>query len=764
MQMMTSKKEKEKDKTNRITVACDRCRKRHIRCDGGEVCANCAKTNAKCVYVEADKKIIISLKYVHNLQDEIARLKARLGESDDTASSEGGSKRPLPQDDGTPEEERENTTKKIKSEPQLTIRTIVPNSSENRTMFEGNSSLSAFGLEIKDLLPTGPADAVDFNEIVSHQNPSLASLEVVRRGHQVSVHLTRSEGRELIVNFVLPEYHYALQCLNIFNSYLSGCFYFFNTGLYKYSLYQTYYDDQQKEYVVTDLFWFAKLLLVTGIGQMYLGHRSSTNTSPEEENYPGRYYFDRAGDVLNAAFQGRLQYHGYDIEAVEVILLYSYFHQMSYNTNGYYILSGLCMRCALVMGMHADRPSNDKNTVDPVAEHRRRLFWTIYNMDRYLSAKSGFPISIPDESISTPPPTEVTAKDTQGSKYSEFPPARYINSFIEVSRVSSSILLELYQPGAAKKDVLSIISSIMTRLFDWKKDLPEDLVMDTSVASSKVTRTACNIYSDYYQCINLAVRPLLLHFMRKRIEDKTHAAIDLSQWSENVLTLLNASLDASIQTIKSLHMLEAQNMFATFGYLDREYIFSAASTLVMFNVAFSLHRSTTPYIETVIQMFTRALESGNLRVAERLEQLRNFISSFDFIDGPHTASSEPEPQTPASGPPGPHVIHHLSKAAQHNANGPTAKAPHTPAGYYQELAQNPLSTQPVSIPSLPEMPPDSLIHPQPIVADNFINQGAPYAHYGADMNPGERDLWEEINSQGFWLSNISDEFMNMIES
>lgn len=59
----------------RASLACIRCRTRHIRCPGGDPCRKCQLAKSKCEYVEADKKIVVSMKYLSKLHDEIARLK-----------------------------------------------------------------------------------------------------------------------------------------------------------------------------------------------------------------------------------------------------------------------------------------------------------------------------------------------------------------------------------------------------------------------------------------------------------------------------------------------------------------------------------------------------------------------------------------------------------------------------------------------------------------------------------------------------------------
>ena len=124
----------------------------------------------------------------------------------------------------------------------------------------------------------------------------------------------------------------------------------------------------------------------------------------------------------------------------------------------------------------------------------------------------------------------------------------------------------------------------------WKTSLPKYLDVDYSVDNPKVSRLVTNLMTEYFQGINLAVRPLLFHFATKKLKElqmqnTQNKYIDLTKYSKNVLTLLNASFQASINTIKSIWSLLQDNMVALFGWMDREYLFTSASTLILFNAS-----------------------------------------------------------------------------------------------------------------------------------------------------------------------------------
>lgn len=56
------------------------------------------------------------------------------------------------------------------------------------------------------------------------------------------------------------------------------------------------------------------------------------------------------------------------------------------------------MRIGLVQGMHTDMPI--ANLGEPLVQRCRKIWWTIYILDRYMTSLMGLPQSIRDEDIS----------------------------------------------------------------------------------------------------------------------------------------------------------------------------------------------------------------------------------------------------------------------------------------------------------------------------------------------------------------------------
>ena len=99
---------------------------------------------------------------------------------------------------------------------------------------------------------------------------------------------------------------------------------------------------------------------------------------------------------------------------------------------------------------------------------------------------------------------------------------------------------------------------------------------------------------------------------------------------DSISSLLNCSLQGSINTIRSLWALMDQNMVALFGYMDREYIFTCACTLILFNAAFGIHEQTYEHLDHALRIFTKMRNLGNNPAGLRRAQLLKLMSTLDF--------------------------------------------------------------------------------------------------------------------------------------
>ncbi|KAK7684629.1 hypothetical protein QCA50_012210 [Cerrena zonata] len=71
-------------------------------------------------------------------------------------------------------------------------------------------------------------------------------------------------------------------------------------------------------------------------------------------------------------------------------------------------------------------------------------------------------------------------------------------------------------------------------------------------------------------------------------------------------------------------------MVALFGWMDREYLFTSASTLILFNASFGVHDATKEHLDHALTIFTKMKKLGNYPAALRRAQLLKLIRVLDF--------------------------------------------------------------------------------------------------------------------------------------
>lgn len=741
-------KKSKKQHDRRINIACEQCRRLHVKCDGQPVCGRCVRTQSKCVYVEGDKKIMISLRLLNEIKRENELLKMKLAAATNSSlesspnsgntTLDGDTESPnrTPTSGGAIEGSGSNTPKPTYTQPTIEnlvipISQLAPTTQASVGNYMGMSSMTMFGLEIQGFLPDGTSHAVNLDEITHHKLPLVPHI-FQRENNHYTVHITLECRHEpFVVEFRLPSYDLALACINEVETYLDGCFYFFNPAEFKRNLERVYQRPVFGKSTYYDVLWYIELLVVLSMGENFLTGNSQWATKykhefesvmPDETPglgsssaldgrlFPGMRFFRRAHCLIRIMI--------YDIQAnpsvraVEVLSMCTFYFQMGDCMSGSYVYSGMTIRVAQLLGMHVDA---DKSIMDEFElEHRRRLWWSIYHVDRYIAAKAGLPVCLTDQVYTSGLPRDLTQPLSSTPTFGMFPRALYLNAFVDVSKITNIIITDLYyRPPGSTFDILPVLTNIINKFFEWRDKWPTKLNVDWRNSQGEFTcsRGAANIFSEYFHCINLAVRPLLCHFVRKRVFERNTRPdpIRLGEQSENVSILLNASLGASIQTIQCLYNLMNKDLFGLNTHLDREYVFSSASTLLLFYAAFGECSLCCPSIERAISILQRCEDIGNERAMSRKKQLLNLARAFEFLHPTHLHTSQ----------------------------------------YFLQVCSQTLDTV--------------IQHTRQIMQDSLpCVVGGPLKVTNTSFLDFEAELWSEISNEGIWLGNVSEEISSWL--
>ncbi|KAH8896748.1 hypothetical protein GQ53DRAFT_819014 [Thozetella sp. PMI_491] len=104
------------------------------------------------------------------------------------------------------------------------------------------------------------------------------------------------------------------------------------------------------------------------------------------------------GDIhISAARESR------SLDSIEAMTLLVIFHLRSPVSPGLWYMIGLAMRTCVDLGLHSSRKEVEH---DPATiQHRRKLFWSVYALERNIAISLGHPVSIPDRQIDVDLPT-----------------------------------------------------------------------------------------------------------------------------------------------------------------------------------------------------------------------------------------------------------------------------------------------------------------------------------------------------------------------
>ena len=145
---------------------------------------------------------------------------------------------------------------------------------------------------------------------------------------------------------------------------------------------------------------------------------------------------------------------------------------------------GLAVRVGQSIGLHVESEELKGMNAHALlkAETRRRLWYSIYVLDRLLALQLGRPPAIHDDDCNVPLPSRID--DTKFDWDAETYPldtgevsssGDYFLYVIEFSRIVGFVLRDLYCPRREKKDGLLTTRTLDMRLSEWKHSLPRPL-------------------------------------------------------------------------------------------------------------------------------------------------------------------------------------------------------------------------------------------------------------------------------------------------
>ncbi|KAI9273667.1 fungal-specific transcription factor domain-containing protein [Sporodiniella umbellata] len=437
-------------KKDRVTRACDICRRKKIKCDvdSNQPCATCRHKNQACTFNDVARKRGPQKGYIENLENRLKRMEGLLQNIADKKKAE----------------QRNNLTPLPLKRKREDLHTSE--NAEKVTRYHGSSSgyhlvTNMFSLaegskpNVNSAIDGQIADAPYSNGEVSFHIKKLGTndddLMVVRdQTEGEGIYLAKIRNQEEIES-VLPR-PVMLKLIEI---------YFSSPPLLP----------------IVDQDEFMDIL----------EGRASTPLSPiliyavcayacfliQSDHPIFKATFVKRDEIFHRLLErglvlARTEYLVPRVPTIQAFLLFVSLPVQSDKTHMVWILAGMAVRMAQDLGLHR----TIKSTEDSVSSKRRkRLWYSVYVTDRWCCTVLGRPLAIADSDCDV----ELSINDRISPTENLLP---FLN-FVKLSSILGDILRRLYSPISKTasfkiEDVELSIESLKKKLDAWYTDVPED--------------------------------------------------------------------------------------------------------------------------------------------------------------------------------------------------------------------------------------------------------------------------------------------------
>ncbi|RVD80599.1 uncharacterized protein DFL_008493 [Arthrobotrys flagrans] len=567
-------------KRRRIARACDQCRKKKIKCDGKTpACTHCQNYHTECVFtlVEKKRQPPKGAKYIEGLENRLGRMESLLKLSG--ILPEFDSKTDL----GTLE-------KRLEAQRLQTIGGNSPGNPLFSRPVSSNGTPNSGGM----IAGSSPSDASCREEEESESlSDKMSSLVTNARGE--TRFIGSSSGfsifspkgiqwvnsktgdrafQKMLVKLMQADHKFehwrpdvwdavfSTKCQNPLPSKAEAESYaqeYFSTvnllfPLYHQESFESLLEEQYSDNPPKGTGWYASLNMVLAVGSRIRGSKLKTPSAAEDSR--GWKLFQNAMCMYPV-----LTLQNTDIHSIQALLAMALFLQGTANPQPLYNIISAAVRVAFSVGLH--RRADAFGFGREEAEHRKRVFWIAYCIDKDIALRSGRPSTINDEDVNVELPEEesfdglgmVQLSDGRGK----------VNLFrrnCRFAQIQSRVYMQLYSAKAAKQsdgELLNTIGDLDRELEDWRDSIPLDFRPEHAISDAYLDTTMLIVlmHFSYFNCLATIHRMSIAHsYWTNRLAQ--YAVSGLSTRPLNPRVFSSAALSVSAAR-SSIHLLKYVN-------------------------------------------------------------------------------------------------------------------------------------------------------------------------------------------------------------
>ncbi|KAF5013319.1 hypothetical protein FDECE_669 [Fusarium decemcellulare] len=354
---------------------------------------------------------------------------------------------------------------------------------------------------------------------------------------------------------------------------------------------------------ICDMLSTCKLFVLFALGEVY-----STRTSSAKTRLPGIEYYVYASRILRVISEQPR------IDSVEVMLMLSLYSLAMNRRYGSYCMIGSAVKFSTMIGLHKNVPQSQMPDRG-LQEHRKRVWWSVYTLDRFWAAQIGQAVSIRDEDIDVDLPSIEGLSPESAAE--DFADPEYLTAYLRVTNLAAQIAYSVYSRKIQSTSFACRVQQALRDLSNWLHDLPDPLraAMEELPPNASVSTTSLHLYFNH--CLIRAARPIVLYVFRMRRESHKIAAEERPPIGEAAQTLSDACIQCARRCCRLLIELWINGSFPTFEIAYVHHLFSSSIVLAISSLSQTNEsQSDSDDFDAAMQILRQLDENGNFAARE----------------------------------------------------------------------------------------------------------------------------------------------------
>ncbi|KAJ0306624.1 hypothetical protein COL516b_004417 [Colletotrichum fioriniae] len=403
-----------------------------------------------------------------------------------------------------------------------------------------------------------------------------------------------SRTTQMLDNRLIPSHDYAIFLINAVKFHCGQMFHLFEEEEFMFHM-QTFYAKSSTDRAEENSLWYIHFLVILAFGKSLIQRKTQGNNRPA-----GADFFVRALQLLPDVTALCKE----PIMSTEILCSMAWYYQALDFRHAAHNFIGQAKSVAMNHGMHTDMPVMDLGP--GLVQRCRKIWWTVYVLDRQMTSLMGLPQSTLDEGVFCQLPSY------PGSLHR----TTALSMQIKFARIIAEISSTVYgAKGRLNKKFVLSTKAVLQSIVAVADELRTSFPLFADERFDGISRLSAHLHLLYYQRFNSPLEA------------------DSLMASPKVRNPLQMCAESGIQILNILDRLRAQGLLETFLPLDLDSLFvSTVALLVARGVDSRLIESQVPWLDKSHAIVEEMVVSGNL-IAEfrknEMQKLEEMLLEFD---------------------------------------------------------------------------------------------------------------------------------------